>query len=220
MKKIRLLLCLGVTVIFFSCSDVFTTSLASWAQRDPSSLIPPVTTGNVDELILMTENSPDQSLALLKSIASTGADPKLQSAALKAAANASGLGAAILQHADDISTIDDSNAKELVIDSLNSLGNVVETGNVLASLLPDPADTANWNNFIDTSSAEDLAMAAAVLLAGKARESGDPENYIDSFPSSPQPGSPEALARDLADAARSKNSGGGFLEDMLNGLNL
>jgi hypothetical protein len=209
--------------LLFSCSDFFTTSLAGWARRDPSSLVPTVTSGNVAELAELAENDPDQSLALLKGIdASAADDPELQAAALQVAANASGLGAAILQHVDDIGNITEENAKGYVIDALNSLSNVVEAGGVLENILPDPtnADTTAWDAFVAVSSAEDLAMAAVVLLAGKARDSGDPENYIDTFPASPQPGSTEDIAKQLAEAARLKPSSDGFLEDILGGLNL
>jgi hypothetical protein len=205
-------------LLFLSCSDVFTTSLAGWARRDPSSLIPSVTTGNVKELIELTENSPDQSLALLKGIRDAGANPELQAAALRTAANASGLGAAILRQADDINTIDDTNAKGIVVDALNGLSNLAEAGTVLEDILPDPSNTAAWDAFVDASSAEDLAMAAMVLLAGKAKEENDPEGYIDNFQTTTGP--TEALAKELALAANAKHSGGGFLKDMLDGLHL
>jgi hypothetical protein len=210
---------LAVMVFFLSCGDFFTTSLATWAQRDTASLFPPVTKGNVAELTELAENDPDWSLALLKDIAKTADSPELQAAALRVAANASGLGAAILQHADDIANIDEDNAKGIVIDALNGLSNAVETGAVLESVLPPPG-TAAWDDFVAASGAEDLAMAAVVLLAGKAKNSGDPENYIDTFPDPPAPGSTEALAKELADAARAGYGGGGFLEDILSGLHL
>jgi hypothetical protein len=100
------------------------------------------------------------------------------------------------------------------------LGNVVEAGAVLESILPDLSDTTAWDAFVAASSAEDLAMAAVVLLAGKAKDSGDPDYYIDNFPPSPPPGSTEEVAKKLAEAALDNYSGGGFLEDILNGLNL
>jgi hypothetical protein len=217
LKKVQLS-CFAV--LFFSCSDFFTTSLASWAQRDPSSLIPPVTTGNVKELIELTESSPDMSLALLKGILDAGTNPELQVASLQIAANASGLGAAIFQHADDISNINATNAKGIVVDALNSLSNVVEAGTVLEDILPSPGTPA-WDAFVAASGAEDLAMAAMVLLAGKAKDSGNPEGYISAFPTLPiTPGSPEEMAKELAGAARNNYSGGGFLEGILKGLNL
>jgi hypothetical protein len=210
---------LAVMVFFLSCGDFFTTSLATWAQRDPASLIPQVTKGNVAELTELTESNPDWSLALLKDIDKAADSPELQAAALRVAANASGLGAAIFQHTDDIGNIDEDNAEGIVIDALNGLSNVVETGAVLESILPAPG-TPEWGDFVAAAGAEDLAMAAVVLLAGKAKDSGDPENYIDTFPDPPAPGSTEALAKELADAARSGYGGGGFLEDILSGLNL
>ncbi|MDR0586847.1 MAG: hypothetical protein LBG26_06375, partial [Treponema sp.] len=172
------------------------------------------------ELIELTENDPDQSLALLKGIDKAADNPELQAAALQVAANASGLGAAILQHADDIGNINETNAKGIVVAALNDLSNVTEAGAVLENILPDPSDPVKWGDFIAAASAEDLAMAAVVLLAGKAKESGDPGVYIDSFPVSPLPGSTEDLAKELAEAARAKPATGGFLEEILAGLNL
>ncbi|MDR2144445.1 MAG: hypothetical protein LBP29_08760, partial [Treponema sp.] len=109
-------------------------------------------------------------------------------------------------------------AKGIVIDALSGMDNVVETGAVLTEILPDPSDAAAWNAFVDASSAEDLAMAAMVLLAGKAREENDPESYIDNFQTATGP--TEDLAKELALAAQAKHTGGGFLEDMLKGLHL
>jgi hypothetical protein len=217
LKKL-LLSCFAL--LFFSCTDFFTTSLASWARRDPASLIPPVTTGNVQELIELTENNPDMALALLKKINDAGANPDLQAAALQVAANASGLGTAILQHTDDIGSIDETNAKGIVVDALNSLSNVAETGTVLGDILPSP-DTQAWDDFVAVSSAEDLAMAAAVLLAAEAKTApGGASGYIDDFDPD-VPGTPmEKLAVSLATAAKDKPSTGGFLEDLLSGLNL
>jgi hypothetical protein len=214
-KKIGFLPCLAVLVLNLSCSNFFTNSLASWAQRDPSKLIPPVTTGNVNDLILLTESSPDQSLALLERIAEANTanpSPELQAAALEAATNASGIGSAILQYAGDISSIDTSNAEDIAVAAINSLSNAVEAGAVLASIIPTPDLTptpgSDWDNFVTTASAEDLAMAALVILAGQAKDSGDTATYISSFPASPTAGSPEALAKALADAARANISGG------------
>jgi hypothetical protein len=223
LKKL-LLSCFAL--FFFSCTDFFTTSLASWAKRDPSSLIPPVTTGNVKELIELTESDPDMSLALLKNIDSAGANPDLQAAALQVAANASGLGTAILQHTDDINNINENNAKDIVIDALNGLSNVAETGTVLGQILPDPsstepADIAAWDNFVAASSAEDLAMAAAVLLAAEAKNAPKgASDYIEDFDPTTPATPTEKLAISLATAAKDKPSTGGFLEDLLKGLNL
>jgi len=221
-KKIGFLPCLAVLVLNLSCSDFFTNSLASWARRDPASLIPAVTTGNVGELIELTESNPDQSLALLRGIAAANPSPELQTAAITAATNASGIGAAILQHAGDISSIDSTNAEGIAVDAINSLNNAVEAGAVLESILPTP-DTipgSDWDIFVTTASAEDLAWAAVVIMAGKAKDSGDPASYISGFPASPAPGTPEALAKALADEALAKPDHSGLLGDILDGLNL
>lgn len=213
--------------LLFSCTDFFSTSLAPWAARDPNSLIPPVTTGNVDELIAGAENNPDMSLAILKKIndALKGADAdeasSLQAAALEAAANASGLGPAILNQADDISQImeDKDNAKGLVIDALNDMPNLKETGETLTSILPEPG-TPEFAAFVEKADADDLATAAAILLAAEAKNQG--EDYINTFDASAATGSAK-LAVELAAAASRKyeeTESSSRLKDILEGLNL
>jgi hypothetical protein len=216
-RKIKFLPFLAVLALTLSCSDFFTTSLASWAQRDPSKLIPPVNAGNVGDLILLTESSPDQSLALLERIAGANAanpSPELQTAAVTAATNASGIGTAILQHAGDITGIDATNVESIAVDAINSLSNAVEAGAVLESILPDPADP-EWGVFVAAASAEDLAMAAVVILAGRAKGSGDPAAYISGFTSTPGD-----IATELAEAALAKPDHSGLLADILSGLKL
>jgi hypothetical protein len=218
-KLISVSLCIAIFGLFFSCTDVFTTSLGTWAQRDPSSLIPKVTKSNVQELIALTENSPDQSLALLYGIAdAANGNPALQAAALQAAANASGFGAALLKHAGNIDEIDQNNAGDYVADAIKDMSNLGEVSDVLLSTLPNPASPA-WNDFVESASAEDLAIAAAVLLAAEAKKSGDPAAYISASPPA-IPSDAFNLAEDLATAAAGTYTGGGFLNDLLDGLGL
>jgi hypothetical protein len=217
--------------LFFSCTDFFSTSLASWAARDPASLIPAVTTGNVDELIDDSENNPDMSLAVLKKIgdalerASPDDASTLQAAALEAAANASGFGPTLLNKASDISSLmeDKNNAKGLIIDTINDMPNLQETGEILTAVIPEP-DTPEFDAFIEKADADDLATAAAVLLAAEAKSSSDSGDYINNFDSSASGLSPSAnLAVKLAGEASKKyeeTNSTSRLKDILEGLNL
>jgi hypothetical protein len=187
-----------------------------------------VTTGNVDELIANSENNPDMSLAVLKKIQDAlkdaGSDDTstLQAAALGAAANASGFGPAILNKADDISKVmeDKDNAKSLVIDAINDMPNLKETSETLTTILPKPG-TSEFSAFVEKANADDLATAAAVLLAAEAK--GKDESYINTFdPNTAATGSTK-LAVELARAASKKyedDDSPGRLKDILEGLNL
>jgi hypothetical protein len=228
---IRSVISFAIICLFFSCTDFFSTSLAPWAARNPDSLVPPVTTGNVDELVAGAENNPDLSLAILKKIkeALEGANPddasSLQSAALEAAANASGFGPTLLNKASDISEIMENpdNVKGLVIDAINDMPNLKETGETLIAIVPDPS-TPEFADFVAKADADDLATAAAILLASTAKDSLDGEGFINDFdPSAPDIPPSATLAVELAKAAAQKYSeteSGGRLKDVLEGLNL
>ncbi|MDR2766884.1 MAG: hypothetical protein LBB82_01005, partial [Treponema sp.] len=199
---VPLVMALLAAALLVSCSDFFTRSLGEWAKRDPDSLIPAVTTGNVKNLVALAENDPDLSLALLKKIASSGSasDPSMRAAALQAAANAAGLGTAILQNAGNINDLDEAKIREIVANTVKSLDNLETVSSLLTGMLPDLTDTDGWNNFAAASTPGDLAMAAAILLAAEAKKSGDPSGYFGVFS---QPGSTDAekMAVALADKA-------------------
>jgi len=235
-KVKRLLLALvifAVSGLLMSCMDFFSTSLAAWAARDPNRLIPAVTAGNVDELVATAENNPDLSLAVLKKIQSaagtaSGDDKvKLQTAALGAAVNAAGLGQAVFNAAGAITSITDADnpqekARQMVLDALNSMNNLEAAGSVLFDTLPKPGDP-DFSNFTDSASANDLAMAAAVLLAGEVKKNsgGDLEGYVDKLlDNTYTPTDPENLAMKLAQASLAQGNLSGPLQDLLSGLNL
>ncbi|MDR1318014.1 MAG: hypothetical protein LBJ90_00185, partial [Treponema sp.] len=160
-----------------SCTQFFSSSLAPWAARDPSTLIPPVTAGNVDELIKIAENNPDLSLEVLRGIdkaqRNSGGSEKaaLQAAALKAASNASGMGTALMHQAGNISEImeETGNAKKLVADILGDMNNLNKTSDILVNTLPAPG-TPEYDVFAGKASADDLAMTAAIMLAAEAKK--------------------------------------------------
>ena len=232
-RSVRWIACfsaLGVALVVGSCRQFFTTSLAPWAARDPASLIPLVSTANIDELLEQSANNPDQSLALLDSIndalatASDADKAVLQAAALTAASNASGLATSVLSNAGALLNAQESGGDiiPVISDAIEGLANLADTATLLADILPDPS-SQSFHDFVAQASPEDLAMAAIVLLAAEAQTVGGVENYIESF----NPGSPskdaETLAVALAEAAATAyaTSGGtGPLADILAGLNL
>jgi hypothetical protein len=226
--------CMGsLFCLFASCTQFFSTSLAPWAARDPASLIPPVTTGNVHDLIGTAENDPDMSLALLNGIndamagASAGDKVKLQSAALEAAVNASSLGPALLNKVEDVSelTEDPQKAKQMVLDSLNDMKNLTAAADTLVAILPDPSNKDAFDAFADTADADALAMAAAVLLAAEAKKQANSGDFLETFDPNDAATLSDStmLAVKLAEAAKVKidnNEGSDMLKDVLEGLNL
>ena len=226
-------------LIFVSCRDFFSNSWAPWAARDPDKLVPSVTTGNVDELIEMAENNPDLSLAVLKKIkdaaegASGESKQKLQSAALDAAVNSVGLGQAILGAAGDLSSVKtQEDAEKLVISALDSMANLQAAGSLLFDILPpapgvhdDPNDPQwdEFNAFTEYASADSLALAAAMILAGEMKNApdGDYEKYIDEFADDPNKNEELAMAMAFAAALEGREDElTGPLKNVLEGLNL
>jgi hypothetical protein len=211
-----------------SCTEFFSTSLAPWAARDASSLIPPVTTGNVNDLITGSENNPDMSLAVLKKIqdavngASAEEASSLQAAALQAASNASGIGPVLLNKAGNISDVvnNPDSARDMVVDAINEMPNLKETGEALAAVLPEPGTPA-FDAFVEKASADDLATAAAVLLAAEAKDKD--ADFINNFDPAAANTSSAQLAVALGTAASKKFDEGdssGRFKDILGGLNL
>ncbi|MDR2184737.1 MAG: hypothetical protein LBO80_03580 [Treponema sp.] len=213
------LLFLLLLVFAAGCSDFFSASLAPWAARDPADLIPDVDAGNVWELVKLTEDDPDLSLELLKNIrgAAAGASPpdqaKLWAAGLTAAANASELGSAILRNLRGKDDLNADGIRSLINNALNDAGNLRAAAAVLEQILGTDPVTAN-PGFVNAASAGDLAMAAAILLAAEAKQSGL-SNFIDSY--MPDPGS---LIYKLAAEAYGKPDVSGAIKDVIDGLNL
>jgi hypothetical protein len=217
------------------CTDFFSTTLAPWAVRDPSALIPPVTAGNVGELILQAENNPDLSLAVLKGIrgslnnASVEDRRALEIAALEAAGNATGLASSILNQAGKISSVqnDSEKARDLIVDAIKGMSHLSESRDILVDVLPSDPNSADFKTFTDNASAENMVMAAAILLAAEASDMTDKGmsqgDFIDNF----DPGAVNtpslSLAVSLATAAAGKpevTEEESYLKDILQGLNL
>lgn len=219
-----------------SCEQLFTTSLAPWAARDPASLIPTVTADNVTDLIDQSANNPEQSMALLDAIADAMTDASaseaavLRAAALEAGSNSSGVATAIFSNAgtllDTLETMESSEEIiPLISDAIADLSNLAGTATDLVSILPDPSNTTAFDAFVAQATPEDLAMAAIVLLAAEAQaDTGGVETYITGFdPEDPSLSPSEALAVALAEAAADSyaaSGGTGQLADILEGLHL
>lgn len=226
--RIRFAFLIILVVSLFSCRQFFTTSLAEWAARDPSDLIPKLSSSNVFDLINTFAESPDHSLALLDDIeaALDGANAQetavLQAAALEAAANASGIVPALMENSNDIlESMDDADAIIDLIDStVNGLDNLPESAALLLEILPDPSDTEAFEAFLDNADPEDLAMAAIVLLASEASASGGARAYIESFDPDSPASDAELMAVALAEAAAAAEGPDGTIADILENLNL
>jgi hypothetical protein len=186
-----------IVLVFSACTDFFSTSLAPWAKRDPSKLIPKVNAANVAELITRTESDPDLSLAVLTGIrdainetSNEAEKAALRSAALRAAANASGLGNALFSNAGTIiSTLD--NPEELqkaAVNAVNSMSNLNQVSNILLNnIIPAPS-SPGFTSFVENAPATDLALSATVILLGEAQTLGSPEaveGYITGTGSGP-----------------------------------
>jgi hypothetical protein len=161
--------------------------------------------------------------------ASGGDKIKLQGAALEAAVNASGLGGSVLNKAGELSSVDSpEKAKDMVIDAVNGMKNLDQTSVVLGSILPDPdADPEGFKTFTDAADPNDLAMAAAVLLASEGKKHTDDSSealsdYVDNFDASGAELNPsEKLAVKLAEEASKKSDGlNSSMKDLLDGLHL
>jgi len=223
----KLALFFVVLLILNSCTQFFSTSLAPWAARDPDTLIPAVTADNVSELIELAEDNPDLSLAILKKIkkAADGANEEdeaaLLAAALQAAANATALGPAVLGNAGSIidALNNSDNAAEAVTKALDSMKNLAEVSDILDDILVP--GTSAFSAFLDAASADDLAIAAAIIIASEAKDFIDSEDYLNSFdPSGASLTSKEELAIELAVAAAGKSDLSDRLKDLIAGLGL
>jgi hypothetical protein len=232
LQYIGLLFSLGILASggVVSCTDFFSTSLAPWASRDPASVIPAIDANNVNDLIALSENNPDMSLEVLNKITAAIQDAgeddasSLRAAALQAAANASSLGPTLLNKAGDISGVieDPDGARNLIIDTINDMPNLEATRDALNSILPE--DGPAFDAFVEKASADDLAIAAAVLLAAEAKVEIDSGDYINNFdPENPNLSSSALLAVSLATEASKKyaaDDSGSRLKEILDGLNL
>ena len=242
-----LLAIIPAAAVIISCTDFFSTSWAPWAARDPNKLIPAITADNVDELIAMAGNDPNLSLAVLQKIRqgikdSSGDEKlKLQTAALEAAANSVGIGQSVLGAAGQLTNLggDDPEgmAKDMVISAINGLQNLESTCGALLDSLPmpanpaDPAADAAFMAFANKANADDLAMAAVILIAGEAKKqmkTMEPDDYIDELGEKIVDGDPsltgsENLAQAMAIASVLEDRAdeiSGPLKDVLLGLKL
>jgi hypothetical protein len=224
-----LILTITAALVLSSCMDVFATSWGSALKRDPNKLIPTVTASNVGDLLDASLGDTDFASTLLGKIdeaakTAQGSDKTaLQDAALKAAANASGLTTAILENAGTLLETGESDA-----DITKTIDGILK--DIDGESLRQIAD--NLRSVLDTSqgayrqgtkaSNEDLAVAAVILLLADAKEAGDLEDYLDSFASRKNlnPTSNEETALFLAGIIAQKNTDDEIISQLLSAMNL
>jgi hypothetical protein len=230
---------LFAVLAFSSCQQFFTTSLAKVLARDPADLVPAVTTGNAQELADSVKSDPDASLAVLDGLTSliaetTDAEEQktLVVLALEVSTNASGVSGAMLENAGSMATLltngdIEANKDDLfaiIDDTLAGLDNLSESSTSLLNIFTDTS--LSVAAVAETASAEEMAMAAIVLLSDSASTSGGGVSaYVDQLGATPTANltEKEQLAMDLAEAAAVKyaeEGGTGPLADILAALNL
>jgi hypothetical protein len=148
----------------------------------------------------------------------------LQAAALGAAANATGLGHVVLNQLGNVAGAleNPENAIDFAVTVIDGLSNLKESGDALVAIIPEPGTPA-FDAFVEKSSAEDLAVAAAlILLAAEAQGKDDVNDYLSEFnPNDPlvELTESERFAVKLAEAAIAKGLGDQY-QNLLSGLNL
>jgi hypothetical protein len=195
MKK-KWILGLGAVliVLLFSCADFFTNSWGANLARDPSTIT--VTAGNVKDLLKEARGDPKASKGILDKITekikgNPTSEPVLQTAAVTAANQASGLGTVFLDNVDIL--LGDDIPDE---DTFNALLTKVQNdtkGNNLPGISSDivaalPVGTAGANNapvftgsFGKNVSEADLALLALTLVLAESEKSGGFDSYIESW---------------------------------------
>ncbi|MDR0475033.1 MAG: hypothetical protein LBH43_15340 [Treponema sp.] len=198
LRKFIYAFCLPVAagVFLFSCTGIFTTSLGTWAARDKKKLIPNVSASNVFELVELAEKDPDMSLELLKKISEALLNDesltpeqkaKLQSAALQAAVNSSGIIPALLRSTGGMINLkddEDGGGLEIVAAALSQMKNLGEASQLLEDILFD-SDDDDWESLTNTAKPSDMAMAAMLMVCAVAAEEDDPKDFLSFDPDNP-----------------------------------
>jgi hypothetical protein len=231
----------AAVVSLSSCQNFFTTSLGEVFARDPEDLVPKVTASNAEEVAETVKSDPDASLAVLESLSelvskasTTEKKAELATLALEVSANASGVSGAFLDtFADKTDLLKDGDFENedtkaelfsVIDDALSGLDNLDDSAENLETILTSgvSVDTVK-----ETASADQMAMAAIVLLSNNATSTGtgSVSDYVDELGDKDvaERSESETLAIDLAEAAKAKyaaEGGTGPLADILNALNL
>jgi hypothetical protein len=176
-------------VLLASCSDFFTTS---WGKaRDPGTIT--VTTKNVKSLLKESKGDPTASRGILEKIAEelekNPNQPELQTAAITAANQASGLTGLVLDNIGDVlnanedtfttllgdiqETAKENKLDEISVNVVNSLGPAVTTGK--PQFIPGVAEKDK------VSDAELAQLALTLILAESEKASQDIDAYIAAW---------------------------------------
>ena len=236
-----LLASLVIGLAFLSCQNVFTASLAKPFARDPSSLVPKVTAGNAAKVADQVKADPDASLEVLTDLSTlvlnaTGTKKtELAVLALDVSASASGVGGSLMQtlsQKENTDLLKDGNFDDpetktklyaAIDNALAGMNNLGDSASALEDILTTPG--VSVDTIKETASAEQMAMAAIVLLSNNASSGGGVSTYVDTLGSTADAdlSASEKLAKDLAAAAAAKyeaEGGSGPLADVLKSLNL
>jgi paraquat-inducible protein B len=224
-----LILALAGALILSSCMDVFSTSWGSALKRDPNKLIPTVTASNVGELLEASLGDTEFASTLLSKIAdsakkTTGKEKaELQDAALKAAANASGLATEVLKNAETLLKTANGNTGDIQ----HSIDGILKdiNGSNLQQISEDLNSVLTGNNYNgNKASNEDLAMAAIILLLADAQKADTLEDYLDSFSGRQQNDTPlsrnEEKALSLAKIIADRHIDDDIISQLLDAMNL
>jgi hypothetical protein len=230
-------LAVAAVVLLSSCSNFFTTSWGKSSARDPGTI--KVTSSNVKDLLKESKGDTKTSRGILSKIKDQVAgkenpDPTLQTAAVTAANQASGLGTVVL---DSIDTIlgDDVPTEEALNQLLAEVQNKTKGNDLqgiaadVAASLPKPtADSEGAlvfpDSFYDSTSEADLTLLTLTLVLAESEGYGDFDTYIETWTDgtrdlSDSTGILTPSERIIAAAANGIiKKKGGTLGDMLNGL--
>jgi hypothetical protein len=176
----------AVLIVLLSSCEFFTNSWAENLARDPGTIT--VTADNVDELLFEALGDTKASRGILNKLKGTK-DPKLQAAAVKAANQAGGLDAVILESIgplmdDDIPDEDSLNAMLTEIQNKTKGNDLVGISQDITATLPvssgnPPQFTGNFN-----ASEADLTFLALTLVLAEGEKAGGFTSYIENWGSS------------------------------------
>jgi hypothetical protein len=181
---------LAVLALLSSCADFFTNSWGKNSGRDPTFEVTP---SNVDRLLREYNGNTAASREILREIAGElegNPNPALQAAAVKAAAQASGIATAALTDLGDL-LAKDTNDPDAAYNFLNGIKGKT-TGNDLTGISKDivaslPVDTSSATpvfkgDFADKASSSDLTiLVLALVLAESEKTPGGLDAYINKW---------------------------------------
>jgi hypothetical protein len=183
---------LAALVLLSSCADFFTNSWGKNSVRDPGTI--KVTSDNVGDILKEAKGDTKTSRGILGKIkdqvaGNPNADPGLQAAAAKAAAQASGLGQAAVGAMGKVDDLLESSNANAFTDLLSTIQNDVK-GNDLKGIASDITASLPVNasgapvfqgNFIKSVSDSDLTILTLTMVLAEGETAGGFNNYITGW---------------------------------------